>query len=329
MSVRDRLLERVLTVTEESFDALALDIFRYQSKENPVYRDYCTLLGKDLQYVHTVDDIPFLPISLYKTHDIRTNAWEPEVLFESSSTTGQITSKHAVRDLTFYHRNTVRGFESVIGCKVDEFRWLALLPSYVERPNSSLVSMASHFISIGKPGSRFITLAEAPASLSEADVGPDPVALITVGFALLDLASSAQLDLKNTTIFETGGMKGRRTEPTRDALHAAARNALGVRSVSSEYGMTELLSQAWTRADGLFYVAPTLQIRIRDLADPLSILGPGARGGINCIDLANLDTCAFIATDDLGIVYNSGAFEPLGRIDASELRGCSLMYQEG
>jgi hypothetical protein len=305
---------------------LALDIFRYQITQNRVYREYCTLLGREPSAVTTVKDIPFLPVSLFKTHDIRSNVWEPDVVFESSATTRQTPGKHAVRNLDFYHANTVRGFESVTHNPVSRFRWLALLPSYTDRPASSLVSMASHFMRQGKPGSAFIAAPEALAKLKEADAGTDPVVLLTVGFALFDLAPVADLSLQNTMIIETGGMKGRRTEPTRMALHQAVRHRFGIPRVMSEYGMTELLSQAWTRDDGLFYCAPTLRVIIRDLTDPLSLLNTGERGGVNCIDLANLDTCAFIATDDLGIVYQGGGFEPLGRIDKSELRGCSLMF---
>lgn len=323
---RDTLVDRVQRVSAADFDALALDIFRYQFTYNSLYRAYALLLGKDIHNVRETSDIPFLPISFFRQHLIQSNDWEPGVVFESSTTTGQIPSRHAIRDMGFYRRNAVHGFAEVMHRNVSEFIWLALLPSYVERPHASLVSMVSYFIAQGQPGSRFISPAEAQEALVSADNSRIPVACIGVSFALLSLAETAQLQLHNTLIIETGGMKGRLPEITRDALHDRLKKSLGVTTVAAEYGMTELLSQAWSMGHGRFRYAPTLQLRIRALDDPMELQAPGERGVICCIDLANVDTCAFIATDDIGVMYDDETFEVLGRIDASELRGCNLMY---
>lgn len=323
--IRDFLAKRVLNVTPQDFDLLALDIFRYQFAYNSIYQKYCSLLEKDVRNVLDVRDIPFLPITLFKSQDIYTNVWKPQVVFESSTTTGQIPSRHAIRDLDLYKKITRLGFTHVFKRDIPDYVWLALLPSYAERAFSSLVHMASSFVSEGKPGSQFVTMNNVRDILQQADQGENPVAMISVSFALLDLAEKYQLQLTNTMLIETGGMKGRRVEPTREELHEIITSRFGVSVVCSEYGMTELMSQAWSRGKGIFYPAPTLRVLIRDLDDPFSIITYKTRGGINCIDLANLDTCAFIATDDIGIKNDDGSFEVLGRFDTSELRGCNLM----
>jgi hypothetical protein len=327
-TLRNDLVNRILRVTEDSFDELSMAIFRFQFTHNLLYREYCKLLGKDTGNVSVPEEAPFLPISFFKTHDIHTNAWNPRVVFTSSGTSGQTRSRHLIRDLRFYHENCIRGFASVFGHAVSEYVWLALLPSQVDRPDSSLISMVSAFIEAGKPGSRFITRDEFQETALQADLGSYPVVCISLSFTLLDLTESLHMQLSNTVLIETGGMKGRRSEPTRKALHRAIQHSFGVPAVCSEYGMTELLSQAWSKGEGIFRPAPGLRILIRDFADPLTLLPHGSRGGINCIDLANLDTCAFIATDDVGIVHPDGSFEALGRFDASEWRGCNLMVGE-
>ena len=327
--IRNALSERILRVTEGSFDELALDIFRYQFTYNPIYQEFCRLLNIDVRKVQEPNEIPFLPIALFKNRDISTNEWKPEVVFESSTTTGQQPSRHAVRDLTFYRKISRRGFASVTGHAITDFLWLALLPSYVDRPVSSLISMVSYFISEGKPGSRFISMDDAGEILRRADRGLFPVAFISVSFALLDLAEMMKIPLHHTTIIETGGMKGRRSELTRQELHERICIDFDVSTVYSEYGMTELLSQGWSTGEGIFHPSPSLRILIRDLSDPMNLLKEHSRGAINCIDLANLDTCAFIATDDVGMLHENGGFEVLGRFDASELRGCNLMVDQG
>lgn len=322
---RQALLARVREVSDDRFDELSLDIFRYQFACNPVYQKYALLFGKDAHNVSDPKDIPFLPITLFKTHDIISNVWEPEVVFESSATTGQTRSRHAVRDVAFYAANCRRGFLHTTGRSVSDFIWVALLPSYQERSNSSLIWMISDFISLGQPESAFVTALEVEDVLRRTDLGTIPIAFISVSFALLDFAERVKIPLKNSLIIETGGMKGRRTEPTRQELHLEIMRAFGVPEIYSEYGMTELLSQAWSTGNGVFTPSPTLRVSIRDMSDPLSIIGVNARGAINCIDLANVDSCAFIATDDIGISYADNTFEVLGRFDASELRGCNLM----
>ena len=326
--LRDDLAKRVLTVENTGFDALSMDIFWYQFTYNPIYREYCRLLGKSTHNVREPADIPFLPISLFKQHLIQTNVWNPKVVYESSTTTGQLPSRHAVRSFKLYQDASRRGFFSVFDLDVSDFTWIALLPSYIERPNSSLIAMVSDFISAGKPGSGFVSRDTVLQSLQQADQGNDPVAFIGVSFALLDFTESYRISLRNTMVIETGGMKGRRSELTRSALHERLCAGYGVSKICSEYGMTELLSQAWSHGSGLFQPAPTLRVCIRDISDPLNILEKGTRGGINIVDLANLDTCAFIATDDVGLLHNDGLFEVLGRFDASELRGCNLMVDQ-
>jgi hypothetical protein len=325
--LRDSLAARVLTVTEELFDVLALDIFAYQVTDNPVYQEYCRLMGKDTGNVRHPSEIPFLPISLFKTRDIHTNVWQPQIVFESSTTTGQIPSRHAVRDLSHYHQVAIRGFGSVMNAQVQDFKWIALLPSYTDRPNSSLVDMVSYFVKIGRPGSRFIQTNEV-SDILNGKWPEDPIALISVSFALLDLAEQGPLPRRDIMIIETGGMKGRHMEPTRGELHATIQSAFGIDQVCSEYGMTELLSQGWSTERGIFQCGPTLRMYTREVSDPTTLQPPGTRGPLNCIDLANLDTCAFIATDDVGVVHPDGTFEVYGRLDASELRGCNLMWGE-
>jgi hypothetical protein len=328
-TIRDDLALRVLAVTPHSFDDLALDIFRYQFSHNPFYHQYCVLLNKDIRNVREVTDIPFLPVSTFRHHDIRTNVWEPAMVFRSSTTASQIAARHAVRDITFYHTIAAMGFATAMHRDISAYLWLALLPNYHDRPDSSLIAMVDHFISQGKAGGQYIDLRNAAAILTALDgSSATPVACIGVSFALLDLADRIPLHLHNTIIIETGGMKGRRIEPPRSELHSRLCERFDIRYVCSEYGMTEMLSQAWSLGEGIFIPGPSLRIYTRDLSDPLSIQAPGMRGAINCIDLANVDTCAFLATDDVGYCHPDGRFEILGRLDTSELRGCNLMASE-
>ena len=321
--LREQLEERVRTVDKDVFDELAMDIFAYQSTQNPVYAEFCQLLGRSTGNVHFPEEIPFLPISLFKTHVLTTNAGSAEIVFESSATTGQVPGRHLVRDLAAYHRNARRGFHAVVGRPVSDFRWIALLPSYVERPNSSLVSMVSDFIAYGRSGSTFAGLDQIADITNSSD---DPTILITVSFALYDLVNAGIRHSDQLIVLETGGMKGRRTEATRAELHALMQTSLKLPVVWSEYGMTELLSQAWSTGEGIFRSSPTLRLYTREVADPTALQRAGSRGPLNCIDLANLDSCSFIATDDVGVVFPDGSFEVHGRLDASELRGCNLMY---
>lgn len=321
---RDLLAERVLGVTDALFDGLALDIYRYQYRYNPVYRQFCELIGRTPDHISGVAEIPFLPIGFFKRNTVKTGTFDPAAIFESSGTTGQVPSRHFVRDIGLYDRLSEIGFHSVFGLPVDDFQWFGLLPSYLERPNASLVHMVRHLISKGG-GGFFMDdldrlLREVATSSAENKV------LIGVTFAMLDLAERCDGELKVTHVIETGGMKGRRREMTRSEVHDKLKEAFGCETICSEYGMTELLSQAWSKGEGVFECSPTLRILGRDISDPLTIVEPGVRGAINCIDLGNLDSCAFIATEDAGVVFEDGTFEIHGRLDGSEQRGCNLMY---
>ncbi|MBI1226886.1 MAG: acyl transferase [Bacteroidetes bacterium] len=331
---RASIYDKLQAFNGTGFDALALEIFRFQAAHNLLYGRYLSLLNVDVQVVKAVEQIPFLPIQFFKNYEVKTGDWKPETTFTSSGTTGETTSRHHVRDLGFYKKNTVHGFRPFYG---DPSEWLvlALLPSYLERTGSSLVVMAEHFIQLSKhPQSGFflnnleelVNIFAVPPILQSSN---PRILLLGVSFALLDIAEHYSLDLQHVTIMETGGMKGRRRELTRFELHDILKTALNVPAIHSEYGMTELFSQAYSAGDGLFRPAPTLRAFTREITDPLTLQKTSKTGILNLIDLANLDTCAFIATDDLGRVFEDGSFEVLGRVDNSDVRGCNLMVDKG
>ena len=324
------LKERIGQVTASDFEPLALEVFRFQAACNPLYQRYLELLGQPPGKVQRLSDIPFLPISLFKSYNIQTGDWQPDAIFSSSGTTGAISSKHLLRSKAFYQQSARRGFETFYG-SLKDYCVLALLPSYLERSGSSLVFMVEDFIrQSGHPNSGFFlyNTDELLRILQKCQKSQQPTLLIGVSFALLDLAEAHPTDLSGITIMETGGMKGRRRELTREELHAQLRQAFQVEQIHSEYGMTELLSQAYSTGKGLFRAAPTMQVRTRDITDPFAQPVPGRTGALNIIDLANLDTISFIATDDLGRVHDDGSFEVLGRLDASDVRGCNLMVAD-
>jgi phenylacetate-coenzyme A ligase PaaK-like adenylate-forming protein len=326
---RDSLLERIKAVKDREFVPLALDIFRYQAVKNPVYQQYLDLLGVKQTEIERVEDIPFLPIQLFKKYTIQTGNWEPELTFTSSGTTGAQTSRHLVRDTIWYLENARRGFEHFYG-SLEEFVVLALLPAYLEREGSSLILMAQDFIEQSNPelgGFYLYNQTELMAHLTRlsALAIPPKVLLLGVSFALLDLAEAHATPLPETVVMETGGMKGRREEITRAALHEQLKNAFQQTVIHSEYGMTELFSQAYSQGNGRFEPAPTMRVYTREITDPLQLRQDERTGALNIIDLANLDTISFIATEDLGKVYQNGSFEILGRLDASDVRGCNLM----
>lgn len=327
---RSTLSARVSAVTESSFAELALDVFRYQVAHNPVYRQFTELLGIAPEEVSRLDAIPCLPIGLFKQYVLQTGEWKPERIFTSSGTTGATTSRHALRDGDFYRRTARRGFAHFYG-PVEDYTVLALLPSYLEREGSSLIYMAQDFIERSADARSGFFLHEVEAllrAMAEARAERRKVLLLGVSFALLDLAELQPADLGGVVVMETGGMKGRREEITREDLHARLRNAFGLAAIHSEYGMTELLSQAYSRGGGIFHPAPSMRVWARDITDPLSPARPGKTGALNLIDLANLDTVSFIATDDLGRIRPDGGFEVLGRLDAGDLRGCNLLLEE-
>ena len=303
-----------------------MTVFHFQYNNNETYQRFCDLVGRTPDVIQDYRSIPHLPIRLFKAHAIKSGPFVPEVIFESSSTTGQVPSSHAVRSLDWYYRVSELGFRHVYKRKPSEFQWLGLLPSYLERPNASLVYMVRSFIDQNNGGFFIDDFKGLEQRLLAARDSQEDVVLIGVSFALLAFAEQVQFDYSRLQVIETGGMKGRGRELTRVELHERLSTAFPNSVVCSEYGMTELLSQAWSLEGGLFYPSPTMRVSIRELSDPLSTAKAGVRGAINCIDLANIDSCAFIATDDAGLLYDDGTFEVSGRLDGSEQRGCNLMF---
>jgi phenylacetate-coenzyme A ligase PaaK-like adenylate-forming protein len=311
----------------QEFESLALDVFRFQVQNNPVYSRFCQHLGRTKNNTTSVRDIPFLPIAFFKSKKLVSSKNREQVIFTSSGTTGQITSKHYVTDLALYEQSYLKGFASFYG-DISEYCLMALLPSYLERNGSSLIYMVNDLIqkSNHKDSGFYLDGMDAlVAKLMALDSEGTKVLLMGVSFALMDLVEKYQLNLKNTIVMETGGMKGRRKELIREELHAILKKGFGAQAIHSEYGMTELLSQAYSMGNGIFRNPPWMKVLIRDTEDPLSLQVYGKTGGINVIDLANINSCSFIATQDLGKSYKDGSFEVLGRFDNSDIRGCNLM----
>ncbi|MBK0403850.1 acyl transferase [Adhaeribacter sp. BT258] len=329
MSNNKHLFKELLTGPQSfGFETLALEIFRFQAQENAVYRKYLQYLGIDPEAVFTLEKIPFLPIEFFKTQEVKTGKFEAETIFKSSGTTQQERSRHFVADLHFYLQNAERIFEQFYG-KLTDFVFLALLPSYLEQGESSLVAMVDHFIKRSKQQEQGFFLnqfEELKNAIDNAQKTGKKVMLFGVTYALLDLAENmGNSDFANVIIMETGGMKGRRREMIREELHAILKAAFKVENIHSEYGMTELLSQAYSSGNGIFQAPKTMKILLRDLNDPFEI-NPNLRsGGMNVIDLANIDSCAFIETKDIGKLHPDGTFEVLGRFDNSDIRGCNLL----
>ena len=313
--------------SEASFNAAALAVFKHQFEHNSVYRSFCDLLYKHPSEVKTVEQIPFLPIQFFKSHTIVSNSKSADATFTSSGTTGSIVSKHFVSDLEIYKQSFRRGFKSFYGA-IEEYTVLALLPSYLEREGSSLVYMANDMITqSNQPESGFYLhdLEALKNTLLKLEAKRQKTLLIGVSYALLDLIEAHSFKLKHTTVMETGGMKGQRKELVKSELHTILKHGFGVDKIHSEYGMTELLSQAYSKGDGIFKAPAWMKILTRDPEDALSIQPIGKSGGVNIIDLANINSCAFIATQDLGKIHSNGTFEILGRFDESDIRGCNLM----
>lgn len=313
--------------TNSDFSTAALEVFKFQFKNNSVYRSFCDLLYIHPSDVKNIEDIPFLPIQFFKSHTILSNKNAIKKTFTSSGTTGNITSKHHVTDLNLYKESFRNGFKHFYG-DIKDYVVLALLPSYLEREGSSLIYMANDFISQSnhpKSGFYLDNLRELKDTLMALEKTNTKVLLIGVSFALLDFIESYQLQLKNTIIMETGGMKGRRKELIKEELHQQLKLGFGVNDIHSEYGMTELLSQAYSSGNNIFKTPPWMQVLTRDTEDALTIQTFNKTGGINVIDLANLNSCAFIATQDLGRIHLDNSFEIIGRFDNSDIRGCNLM----
>jgi phenylacetate-coenzyme A ligase PaaK-like adenylate-forming protein len=313
--------------TPEDFKQVAFSVFRHQFENNKVYRSFCDLLYIHPSDVHTLEDIPFLPIEFFKSKKIISSLEEVQEVFTSSGTTGSVTSKHYVSDIEFYKESYLKGFAHFYG-NIEDYAVLALLPNYLERKGSSLVYMVADLIQRSKnkkSGFYLNNIEELAKKLIKIDQKGQKTLLIGVSFALMDLIEKCQFELKNTIIMETGGMKGRRKELVRNELHALLQQGFGVKNIHSEYGMTELLSQGYSNGNGVFETPPWMKVITRDPEDALSIQKNGKTGGINIIDLANYNSCAFIATQDLGKVHQNGTFEIIGRFDNSDIRGCNLL----
>lgn len=311
----------------KEFHRTAMKIFRFQFEHNEVYQKFCLLLEKTPANVKHLTEIPFLPIEFFKTKEIISTLDPVQTIFTSSGTTGQVTSKHLVTDLSFYEMSFRNAFSKFYG-NIEDYAVLALLPSYLERDGSSLIYMVNDMIeSSNHPDSGFYldNYQELAQKLITLDNEGQNILLMGVTYALLDMIEQQTFSLKNTLIMETGGMKGRRKEMIREELHKLLSEGFGVQKIHSEYGMTELLSQAYSLGNGLFECPPWMDIFIRDTEDPLTLLTDGKVGGINVIDLANYNSCSFIATQDLGKKHPNYSFEILGRFDHSDVRGCNLM----
>jgi len=313
--------------SQKQFEKIALKVFRFQYDNNLVYQEFCRFLNVDKSAVKSLKQIPFLPIQFFKSHNVVSSIATVEETFTSSGTTGMITSKHLVTDVSVYEKSFQLAFSEFYG-NIEDYVVLALLPSYLERTGSSLIYMVEHLIkSTNNDHSGFYlynydTLA---SKLIDLDNSGQNILLIGVTYALLDLIEKQNFQLKNTIIMETGGMKGKRKEIIREELHQILCNGFGVKSIHSEYGMTELLSQAYSFGEGIFECPAWMQILIRDTEDALTYLEDGRTGGVNVIDLANINSCSFVATQDLGKKYPNNSFEILGRFDNSDIRGCNLM----
>lgn len=328
------LQDKIFKAGEHDFEAVALDVFRFQFEHNPVYRAFASALGAEQRKVNGISSLPFLPVGLFRHHQVVSGTFIPELVFESSGTTGSVVSKHSVRSAAHYRESFLRCFRRFYD---DPGGWCiaGLLPSYLERQHSSLVYMVNELIRCSEhPDSGFfLNEHRRLAGLLEAnEASQQKTLLIGVTFALLDLAQDFATPLRHTVVMETGGMKGRRKEITREEVHAILKGAWSLDAIHSEYGMTELLSQAYSRGEGVFRCPPWMRVVLRDESDPLSVIPAPPQGGtsvtglVNVIDLANIYSCAFIATDDIGRLHHDGSFEILGRADTGDVRGCSLMY---
>lgn len=320
------MTDDLFTAGRRELTPQVLELFAFQYANNPLYRQYTDALGVDPGHITAPAAIPFLPIGFFKTQAVRTTDFTPEAVFTSSGTTGMVTSRHEIKDLALYRASFRAGFQRFYG-DITDWCVIGLLPSYLERANSSLVVMADELIrESGHPDSGFYLYDHASlyAVLQRLEAQGQKTLLIGVTFALLDFAEQYTLSLRHTVVMETGGMKGRRRELTRPELHAYLGQRLGVNAIHAEYGMTELLSQAYSAGGGIFTCPSWMQVLVRMEDDPLDVRTEG-EGILNIIDLANRWSCAFLATDDVGRVYPDGRFEVSGRVDNSDMRGCSLL----
>lgn len=325
---RQRLTDRIYSINDRDFETVAKDVWQFQYQYNSLYHSYCDLIGYSPQENHMISDVPFLPIVMFRDHVIKTGQWTSQVIFRSSGTTSSVQSQHHIRDTEWYHMTANTCFNSAFG-KPEDFAWLGLLPSYLERPDSSLVDMVHYFMQLntGEENTFYPIVNEhITEDLEQLNSKNQKTILFGVSFALLKLFENYKVPVwENLLVIDTGGMKGRGQEITREELYEKIKSSHPTVQLASEYGMTELNSQAYLWGNH-FIPGPTMKVFTRDISDPFKILDYGQRGVINIIDLGNIDTCAFIATDDIGIVYEDGSFDVLGRLDQSDLRGCNLLY---
>lgn len=310
-----------------SFEKRALRLFQIQSQKCDVYGKYLDLINVDSSQVFQIEQIPFLPIQFFKNQKILSTNSEVEIIFSSSGTSGKSTSKHYVSDVSIYEQSFLSAFKQFFG-SVEDYRVMALLPSYLEREGSSLVYMCDQLIKKSKHSQSGFYLNNLDQLKEILQNNTDKkTLLIGVSYALIDLVEKGAIKLQNTIVMETGGMKGKRKEMIREELHQILKDGFGLDKIHSEYGMTELLSQAYSKGDGIFESPDWMRVVARSTDDPLSVLGDNISGGLNIIDLANINSCAFIATQDLGKTLGNNQFEVLGRFDHSDVRGCNLLIQ--
>lgn len=319
---------RFLSIANSNdFEKEALATFHRQHKANPVYRSYCDLINISPSEIKSSTKIPSLPIQFFKSHAVKCFSEAPSIVFSSSGTTTSVNAQHPVLDKAIYNHSFHKGFENQYGDPKD-WAILALLPSYLERKGSSLIYMMDALIQQSKhPSSGFYLdeFDQLKKQLELLETQQQPTILLGVSFALLDFAEQYPLQLKHTVVMETGGMKGRRKEMIREDLHATLTKAFGVEVIHSEYGMTELLSQAYSKGHGRFYTPTWMKVTAGEINDPFALINGSKIGRLNIIDLANQESCAFIATEDLGRVFPDGSFEVMGRLDQSDIRGCNLL----
>lgn len=320
--------EQVFSInSNEQFSSVTLRVFRHQAAACAVYREFIEGMRIDVAGVKQIEEIPFMPIEFFKSHTVVSNNDAVQITFTSSGTTGMITSRHPVTDVSWYEASFRKAFELFYG-DIRHYTILALLPSYLEREGSSLIYMAEDLIKqSNNPDSGFFLYnhGELYHQLKKQQSDKKLTLLIGVTFALLDFVEQYQINFPELIVMETGGMKGKRKEMIREELHEQLCKGFGVDAIHSEYGMTELLSQAYSKGSGIFNCPPWMRIITRDTNDPLTLIKDDKAGGINIIDLANINSCSFLATQDLGKVYADGSFEVLGRFDNADIRGCNLL----
>ncbi len=313
--------------SKSDFETCAMQTFINQYKYNKVYRSYCDLINVNPSDIASVDKIPFLPISFFKSHAVKSFSEDAQLVFQSSGTTGTLPSKHFLHSANAYEQSFTKAFQLFYGAPKN-FAILALLPSYLDRGDSSLVYMVNHLIkksTHAKSGFYLHDFKSLKQTIDELEKAKQPTLLLGVSFALLDFIEQFDFNLHYTTVMETGGMKGKRKELIREDLHQQLSKGFGVKHIHSEYGMTELLSQAYSKGHGVFSCPPWMKVYTRDTSDPFTNTKVGSIGSINVIDLANQESCAFIATQDLGRIISDNQFEVLGRVDYSDVRGCNLL----